>query len=88
MMIIMIMCRPRGNDNKPNLPANINNSNSSNDNNSNNSNSNSSSNNDNNNSNNSTLSLLTLLDSNFRVNPLCAWEFHLFKLRLCSSQTP
>ena len=34
-----------------------------------------------------TLSLLTLLDSNFPGNPLWAWEFHPFKLRLCFSQT-
>ena len=34
-----------------------------------------------------TLSLLTLLESDFPGNPLRAWEFHPFKLRLCSSQT-
>ena len=33
------------------------------------------------------LSLLTFLDSNFPGNFLWAWEFHPFKLRLCSSQT-
>ena len=33
------------------------------------------------------LSLLTVLDSNFPGNSLWAWEFHPFKLRLCSSQT-
>ena len=35
-----------------------------------------------------TLSLLTLLDLNFLGNPLWTWEFHLFNLRLCLSQTP
>ena len=35
-----------------------------------------------------TLSILTLLDSSFPGNPLWAWEFHPFKLRLCLSQTP
>ena len=34
-----------------------------------------------------TLSLLILLDSNFPVDPLWAWEFHPFKLRLCWSRT-
>ena len=34
-----------------------------------------------------TLPLLTLLDSSFPGNPLWAWEFHPFKLRLCLSQT-
>ena len=34
-----------------------------------------------------TLSLLTLLESNFPGNPLWAWEFHSFKLRLRWSQT-
>ena len=35
-----------------------------------------------------TLPLLILLDSNFRGNPLWAWEFNPLKLRLCLSQTP
>ena len=35
-----------------------------------------------------TLSLLTLLDSNSPGNPLLAWKFHPFKLRLCASPTP
>ena len=35
-----------------------------------------------------TLSLLTLLESRLPGNYLWAWEFHPFKLRLCSSQTP
>ena len=34
-----------------------------------------------------TLSLLTLLHSNLPGNPLWAWEFHHFKLTLCSSRT-
>ena len=33
------------------------------------------------------ISLLRLLDSNFPGNFLWAWEFHLFKSRLCLSKT-